>query len=991
MKTPAESPSAGSALARVSAAIAAYLLYAILTLTLVETWVMGSALRWLVTVAGLTYAACTYLVWKRIGDASKAWLSTLLLLLLLVLSAWRLGSAGADGGLTVLRVPAATLATLVVVAAMVMATYLLSTVRFLSGLRRFGLLLFSLYCLLPLVIGLTRGQGFDAVLGDATGVRWFPRWLRGTVLGAYILLPLGLLTAIARLVGVWRSRSWTDARPYGLASVAIVLSILLTVPDGARYARPGLAADPATVSRSSLATPIYGDPKTAASARLQPARKPAVSTEDLAKRVETLVSKVPGLRYDIDARARVLGSGIEPAFLFVRDQIRFEAYPGVLRGASGTYTARAGNAFDRSLLLAEFLKRKDVPVRFALGRLPRPRAEQLFARIFEPSRSAEPGGALVLGSPPPGAEEFIARLRARATRDYAAVRVALGATLPAQASPTRDEVLPEIESHVWIQAQVGAQWQDLDSAFADAVPGRAYATVEQTVDALPPEVHQRVTMRVVVEGLTGGALRTETPLEVTLAAEALHHRQVFLVHVPLTKDLAGAIAGAITSQEGGETWVPAFWIDGETRTGSPLVFNDQQQKPSERGGPPSGGLKGIFGPGGALASGRLFVAEWLEIEIAFPGGRRDMSRRALVDRAGAAWRASGKLDPAALRPLIRDQKGMTAPRAVHNIWFSAGRHNLADHADALRLLADLASAPRLSDPPKDVPVGQLLWPLAMQNLPLLILSDHLIVPALNDGPGYRFYADAPRVFIVSVGPDPTAGPDGLFILHDLRRDRLRGLARESTFGVRVIERKIWFGVLEGALEHEMAAQYAAAAGDPPSSVTSTSALLTNEGAVAILPGGSSSTGQMPANRETAAQIERALSGGRVVVVPKAVLRGGASGWWEIGRDGGDTRSVMDGDINPSRFGGSGRGFGGRSNYVDPRTYSSRPPSRPGNPNRPNGTRGNQGRGGLEYVAIAVAIVAAIVSATLVLDWIAYHTIGIGGNFLGALFSALAGD
>jgi hypothetical protein len=184
-------------------------------------------------------------------------------------------------------------------------------------------------------------------------------------------------------------------------------------------------------------------------------------------------------------------------------------------------------------------------------------------------------------------------------------------------------------------------------------------------------------MRVVVEGLTGGVLRTETPLEVTLAAEALHHRQVFLVHVPLTKDLAGAITGAITSQEGGETWLPAFWIDGETRIGSPLVFNDQQQKPSERGGPPSGGLKGIFGPGGALASGRLFVAEWLEIEIAFPGGRRDMSRRAIVDRGGAAWRASGKLDPAALRPLTRDQKGMTAPRAVHNIWFSAGRHNLA--------------------------------------------------------------------------------------------------------------------------------------------------------------------------------------------------------------------------------------------------------------------------------------------------------------------------
>jgi transglutaminase-like putative cysteine protease len=51
-----------------------------------------------------------------------------------------------------------------------------------------------------------------------------------------------------------------------------------------------------------------------------------------------------------DVAAR-LGYDPDALFAFVRDEIHYEAYAGVLRGAKGTLWARAGNAADQAVLL----------------------------------------------------------------------------------------------------------------------------------------------------------------------------------------------------------------------------------------------------------------------------------------------------------------------------------------------------------------------------------------------------------------------------------------------------------------------------------------------------------------------------------------------------------------------------------------------------------------------------------------------------------------
>ena len=67
--------------------------------------------------------------------------------------------------------------------------------------------------------------------------------------------------------------------------------------------------------------------------------------------------------------AAALDHDLEQIFRFVHEQIRYEPYEGVLRGAKGTLVSGAGNSADQALLLAELLKASSIPVRYVKGEL----------------------------------------------------------------------------------------------------------------------------------------------------------------------------------------------------------------------------------------------------------------------------------------------------------------------------------------------------------------------------------------------------------------------------------------------------------------------------------------------------------------------------------------------------------------------------------------------------------------------------------------------
>ncbi len=237
------------------------------------------------------------------------------------------------------------------------------------------------------------------------------------------------------------------------------------------------------------------------------------------------------------------------------------------------------------------------------------------------------------------------------------------------------------------------------------------------------------------------------------------------------------------------------------------------------------------------------------------------------------------------------------------MWFSAGKHNLLGFTNSEQALlngtiptVDAAAAPTFAEQ---------VWPLAMRDLSYFIESDHVIVPSINDTAGLRFYADSPRIFVWSVSPDPSGKSGTVYMESDLRRDSLRGIAKDpSSAAAAVAQHKLWFGALEGAMEHELGAPPGF---DPNSHFESTSSLADSGSVVVLGPGNAPANASDP---ETQARLQNALANGDTLVVPKGVLAGGDSGWWQISHGTGDMRAVLNEDLDGAGGftpGGYGRG------------------------------------------------------------------------------------
>lgn len=670
----------------------------------------------------------------------------------------------------------------------------------------------------------------------------------------------------------------------------------------------------------------------------------APASDEFAAAAKRLVDLYPAIEFDPALKGRRLGH-IDACFQFVRDEIRFESYPGVFRGARVAYASRAANADDRSLLLAEMLKASGIQTRFAVGRLASADAEKLLLHMFDPTQARAATNAA-----PPGNTEFVSRLRTRALRDYSVVVGAMGLKLPAKAGISNQQLVQEISDHVWLQAKDGDKWVDLDSSFPDAAPGKSYCAADQTPDVLPDARFQRVTIRVIAEQADGGAITPTTLLEVSRPVVDLIDRQIFLFHSKVGG--LGQTAGGVS---GG--WTPVLWIGGQLDSGKPIHFEGASSDDKGKGG---GGFKGAFDAfGDAPAptnSGSQLLAEFLDFQLSLPGGREETVRRTLYDRAGAAWRMTKPLDPKALPPIKQGASEPIAARTIHNIFFSSGRHDMASYAQAIALLNDSFKPSDGSghQPPADLDFGFQVWPLAIQNLATVLWADQVFVPALNDDPHVRCYLDSPRILLFSLNVQPQEGagkPPAIDSEMDLRRDSIRAVSEEPSDETKAVRRKVWFGLLEGSLEHEMSAQAAFALSGDGSHALSTSSLLGASGAKLLQPGDASARWEgLATNRETAAKLSGALALDDSLVVPNAVLQGGPSGWWAVSSTG-NTRAVLGDDLNGGRFGISGnyipRGTGGGSTggggiyEIDPATLNSRRIGTMG----PNGT---QKGGGNEY-------------------------------------------
>jgi transglutaminase-like putative cysteine protease len=946
--------------AAVASAVAAAVALILLLDAGIETLRSSAPMRWWLGPGALAAVVLSVVAWRpggrlhvRWGWTGAAWWSAGAVLALLTVSAWLPG--GSVDGVRLLGHSTTTVLSVASALAVALAGSSIVRVRAVPLWLRAAAGALSAYAVTAFAIGVSRATPFPALLHGGSAWAVLPFWLQGAFLGGLVLLPAALVVSLIRqgLRAVHRESAagWTRQE-----TVALGLSVLMTF-SGVQL--PGNPAMPVTRTGTAPSQPsgppplVQGAPL--ALLTLPPPRSKEPTADEVQARYDRLVRLLPEAQGDARLQAIALGADVTKIFTFVRDAIRYEAYSGILRGANGTLAGRAGNSLDRSVLLSEMLSAHGIRTRLARGQLAPADAAVLFARVFEDVNA--PAGSVPPGGEPPDSG-FWTRVTARARRDYQVVRTALGDSVAGDGQSARDQALRDIREHVWVQVEVSGQWVDLDTSFAKATVGQSFCAAGQVVDRAPAEWYQQVTVRVYGERLEQDALKTERAFEATFQAVDLVDQPIFLVHVPDKDQPGGMGLGVGAGAHSPDRWSPALQIGQDYAVGRALSFADSSGE--------DGSFFGALGGGSASA----FVAEWLEFEVARPDGRRDVTRRSLTDRATAAWRASSSHDPAGLKPLARDQAGLVAPRAVRNIWFSAGPHNLRGYVESIMNVAAAV-------PDKQAPLDRQLLPLATTNFAAMVWADHAAIPAVNDTPRARLYTDSPRVVIISLVP----GADGtLREEYDLRRDRLCGIAQDAASDRLVVDRKIWFAALEGALEHEAVAAGRARAGQDASAVWSTSNLLTADGVEVLKPGDLDRLPGMTSDVERAERMGDALRRGNILVVPKPALRSGPAGWWEIA-PGGDARAVLGADLNMAgAYMGGGlpplnSSFGVRLVATRQGVWVAREPVLKNPPRNPFARFGNRdprpekGRGGTEYTLVLA--VMAIASIT-VLSYIGYQ-------------------
>lgn len=847
-----------------AAVVSALLLSALIADAAVETFWRGSPVRWTVVAIAAAYMVASVLMWARSSRRTKLTASMLTVALILALPAWLPG--GLDNGVRLLGLSTSTVLALASALGIAIGAVVIAAELRVPRVVRLIAAVLGAYGVVAFAQGIFAGLPFRTMLSGGSFWTRLPLLLQGAVIGGAVVSPAALILVVAT-AGLRRPRDGTTAR--ALHQITACATSLVVVLSGLLFARSVPSHVPAVPARTST-------PGTAVSDHV-PQAVDDMDLFDLVDRSRRLSTRFRRADDEVPAKAEELGPGIEPAFSFVRDEIRYEPYAGVLRGAAGTYATRAGNAVDRSLLLADLLRAKGVTTRFAVGTLESGEAERLFAHAFDHRTPSPTGEVQRLDQ----GDLFYQRLFRRARQDYDVLRAALGAGLKPVTAPSRETVLAEMNPHVWLQAQTSDGWIDLDPSLPDSIPGHTIAAIDRTVDQLSDDQYQRVTIRVIGERLSEGTLVPSTYLEVARNAVDLIDTQVVLMHThPMSATGLGSAIVRSLGHSTGDRWMPALWIAGDFTFGQSLD-----------------------------AAAGDFVAEWLEFEIAWPNGRREVTRRALIDRGGSAWRAAARLDVSGLKPVARDESGALAMQALHNVWFSAGSHRLSDFAEATRLalLDEAAKALAEHDSqngamtaseretlalPSDDDAGKQVWPFVLQNFSSMIWTDNVILPLLDRTPGIRLYAESPRITIFSTGP-VGGGSDAVSM--DLRRDDLRGIAIDSSKAALVADGKLRFAALQGALEHETMAELTSMATGSAVGVRSTSGMLAGRQLTALGTRGP----VRAADRDTTVELAAALDLGRIVVtaageapVPHA--------WWEILPDTGDVRSVADSGLLGSR-------------------------------------------------------------------------------------------
>jgi len=351
--------------------------------------------------------------------------------------------------------------------------------------------------------------------------------------------------------------------------------------------------------------------------------------------MERLLELDRGEYAEVDRCAASLGEGWEEAWKFVRYEVRYVPYEGLVRGARGTLNCMSGNSLDQALLLASLLQEKGFRTRLCgtadqgpqklstepvPPAKPRPFPSSQIAPLTGVSPEALEAHAAARRA---SARNSIAFLAARARARVKQIHQALG-PVTLTSPPAREK------GRFWVQCEVEpGKWLDLDPA-GGGEPGKRPAEPDLTFppEGIPEDLKTVFTVTVF--------LNKEELLTIRKSVSELALTAVALGFAPSAPSFAGAFrngpAAVAEAFHKAERFRPTIIAGTETHLGK--EFDLKGRVFEKRGGGRVAAARGIGRSlGGLFGGGERKEPEapssWeirYTVKIAGPGTRRTVTR-----------------------------------------------------------------------------------------------------------------------------------------------------------------------------------------------------------------------------------------------------------------------------------------------------------------------------------------------------------------------------
>lgn len=604
----------------------------------------------------------------------------------------------------------------------------------------------------------------------------------------------------------------------------------------------------------------------------------------------------------------------EDIVALVREQVAFEQYPGLLRGAQGTLVSGAGNSLDQALLLAVLLGGAGFDTRIAEGQLTTEQAEQLL-QSMQPTASTRPQQspapapvdqlATLVGADQSSlaavGEEFEAQVEALRT-DASAMAERLqtslteaglmgqGTTTGGSGSELVTGLVAEAQHYFWVEYGLGGDdWTPVHVLF-DEDAGLSVTADRYLSSSVPEELQHRFRFQVFIEQRVGDEFEVKP---VTAAWERPTANMFGLgfdfVNLPDGFGDADSETDIEAVLDGSEFFTPVF--NGAVAEGAQTFdLEGNALDPADAANQAAGVFKNVGGAfgraAGALAGEEdpdafvALTAQWIEYTMIAPGGAETTHRRTVFDRV--LDRAS---EDATLDPDVSDADVKRALATSYSFMLDTGHYSESyiTHRGVQMTLAAEPLLSRAMEQPPDAQDADLTVPPDFQQASrgADLLRLFAAFDAENDSPTRISYRADPSLVVIE--RSLTGDWAGVDVVDNARRvlEKVEGeLPRVDLAGA--IEAGAWETRIEGL-------PITAGATEAENAYTLLEEAWSTGATRLIAPAEASQIDELALHDRAKTAIEEDLQRGYAVIVPSSGaddLRKAA--WWRVDPRTGET-------------------------------------------------------------------------------------------------------